>query len=123
MSGHGGNGSGGHQSPSFHSRVRIVALASLRGGRCCCNNYWWAFLVPILVVQHLAKRYAAHPVGALAANCRMRVKLAEHREPVPFGYDLRSPRRLRSLPPATRQRRGRMLPSIGRQQRWDSYQI
>jgi two-component system, chemotaxis family, protein-glutamate methylesterase/glutaminase len=43
------------------------------------------FPLPILVVQHLAKRYAAHPVGAPAPNCRMRVKPAEHREPVPSG--------------------------------------
>jgi two-component system chemotaxis response regulator CheB len=38
------------------------------------------FPLPILAVQHIAKGYVPELVRALAVNCRMRVKLAEHQE-------------------------------------------
>src|SRR6516162_2892964 len=65
---------------------------------------------PVSGCAALAKGYAVHLAGALAASCRMRVKLAEHRA-TGFRYDFHSPRRLPCLAPATWQRRGRMLPS------------
>lgn len=80
----------GRQKPSpIHSRVQIVAVASSTGGPRALQELLAAlpadFPVPILAVQHLAKGYAGHLVSALAANCRMRVKLAEHREPLASG--------------------------------------
>jgi two-component system, chemotaxis family, protein-glutamate methylesterase/glutaminase len=70
-------------------RARIVALASSTGGPRALQELLAAlpsdFPVPILAVQHLAKGYAGHLVSALVANCRMRVKLAEHREPLAAG--------------------------------------
>ena len=70
-------------------RAGIVALASSTGGPRALQELLRAlpsdFPVPILVVQHLARGYAGHLVSALAANCRMRVELAEHREPLAAG--------------------------------------
>ena len=70
-------------------RARIVALASSTGGPRALQELLAAlpsnFRVPILAVQHLAKGYVSHLVSALAANCRMRVKLAEQREPLASG--------------------------------------
>jgi two-component system, chemotaxis family, protein-glutamate methylesterase/glutaminase len=78
---------GRHKPPSVHSRIQIVALASSTGGLRALQELVAAlpagFPVPILAVQHLAKDMPL--VGALAANYRMRVKLAEHREPMASG--------------------------------------
>jgi two-component system chemotaxis response regulator CheB len=76
--------------PSLNGRrAGIVALASSTGGPRALQELLTAlpsdFPVPILVVQHLARGYAGHLVSALAANCRNRVKLAEHREPLDVG--------------------------------------
>jgi len=65
-------------------RARIVAIASSTGGPQALQEVLTAlpanFAVPILTVQHMAKGYVAGLASALAAKCRMRVKLAEHRE-------------------------------------------
>jgi len=70
-------------------RARIVALASSTGGPRALQELLAAlpsdFSLPILAVQHLAKGYVSHLVSALAASCRIRVKLAEHREPLAAG--------------------------------------
>ena len=76
--------------PSLNGRrAGIVALASSTGGPRALQELLAAlpsdFPVPILAVQHLARGYAGHLVSALAANCPMRVKLAEHREPLAAG--------------------------------------
>jgi two-component system, chemotaxis family, protein-glutamate methylesterase/glutaminase len=65
-------------------RERIVAMASSTGGPEALQEVLAAlpadFAVPILAVQHMAKGYIGGLASALAAKCRMRVKLAEHRE-------------------------------------------
>lgn len=65
-------------------RARVVAIASSTGGPQALQEVLTAlpanFPVPILAVQHMAKGYVAGLARALAAKCRMRVKLAEHRE-------------------------------------------
>jgi two-component system chemotaxis response regulator CheB len=83
----------GRQGPSAivgrSGRTRIVALASSTGGPQALQELFAAlpanFSAPILVVQHLAKGYLSHLVSALAPNCRIRVKLAEHFEPLARG--------------------------------------
>ena len=75
-----------HKPSPISRRARIVALASSTGGPEALQELLAAlppdFPVPILAVQHLAKGYVSHLVSALAASCRIRVKLAEHREPL-----------------------------------------
>ena len=70
-------------------QARIVGLASSTGGPRALQELLAAlpsdFSLPILAVQHLAKGYVSHLVSALAASCRIRVKLAEHREPLAAG--------------------------------------
>ena len=75
--------------PKRAGRARIIAIASSTGGPQALQEVLVAlpanFAVPILAVQHMAKGYVAGLAGALAAKCRMRVKLAEHREPLRKG--------------------------------------
>ena len=70
--------------PSIPRQARIVALASSTGGPQALQELFAAlpadFPLPILAVQHIAKGYVPELVRALAVNCRMRVKLAEHQE-------------------------------------------
>jgi chemotaxis response regulator CheB len=87
----------GARKPSpIHSSVQIVALASSADGPPLLQELQVGlpagFLVPILAVQHLAKRHAANLAGALAPNCRMRVKLAEASRAAGFRYDYIAPR-------------------------------
>ena len=76
------------QGEPFRSRgrARVVAIASSTGGPQALQELLAAlpadFRVPILVVQHMAHGYIAGLVSSLAANSRMRVKLAEHQEPL-----------------------------------------
>lgn len=71
-------------TPVRSGRARIIAIASSTGGPQALQELLGAlptmFPVPILVVQHMANGYASALAGALAPRCRMRVKLAEHRE-------------------------------------------
>jgi len=81
-------------------RARIVAIASSTGGPQALQALLTVlpadFRVPILVVQHMAHGYIAGLVSSLAANSRMRLKLAEHQESLrpgtiyvaPDGYHL-----------------------------------
>lgn len=65
---------------------RIVALASSTGGPRALYELLARlpadFPLPILSVQHIAKGRMEELVSVLAANCRIRVKLAEHGEPL-----------------------------------------
>jgi two-component system, chemotaxis family, protein-glutamate methylesterase/glutaminase len=74
-------------APSW--RTPVVALASSTGGPQALQELFAAlpsdFSVPILAVQHITKGYLSHLVNALAANCRVQVKLAGHREPLARG--------------------------------------
>ncbi len=67
-------------------RARIVAIASSTGGPQALQELLTPlpadFRVPILVVQHMAQGYIAGLVSSLAAHSRMRLKLAEHQEPL-----------------------------------------
>jgi two-component system chemotaxis response regulator CheB len=67
-------------------RARVVALASSTGGPRVLQELLTAlpanFPLPILAVQHLTKGCMPDFIAALAAHCPLRVKLAEHREPL-----------------------------------------
>jgi two-component system, chemotaxis family, protein-glutamate methylesterase/glutaminase len=75
--------------PKRAGRPRIIAIASSTGGPQALQEMLAGlpanFVVPILAVQHMAKGYVAGLADALAAKCRMRVKLAAHREPLRKG--------------------------------------
>lgn len=67
----------------------IVALASSTGGPQTLHTLLGMlpadFPLPILSVQHMARGYVATLARSLDANCRMRVKLAEHGERLTHG--------------------------------------
>jgi two-component system, chemotaxis family, protein-glutamate methylesterase/glutaminase len=73
-------------SGELSRRPRVVALASSTGGPRALHELLAAltadFPLPILSVQHIAKGSVDEFVSVLAANCRIRVKLAEHGEPL-----------------------------------------
>lgn len=66
--------------------VRLVALAASTGGPAALQQILQAlprdFPVPILAVQHIARGFSAGLAEWLNASCNLRVKLAEHGEPL-----------------------------------------
>jgi two-component system chemotaxis response regulator CheB len=66
--------------------VRLVAIAASTGGPAALRRIVQElprdFPLPILVVQHIARGFTAGFVDWLGAGCRLRVKVAEHGEPL-----------------------------------------
>jgi two-component system chemotaxis response regulator CheB len=66
--------------------VRLVAVAASTGGPAVLQRILTAlpgdFAVPILVVQHIATGFVGGLAEWLSASCNLRVKVAEHGEPV-----------------------------------------
>lgn len=66
--------------------VRLVAVAASTGGPAALQRILAGlpreFPVPILVVQHIAAGFVAGLADWLGASCNLRVKVAEHGEPL-----------------------------------------
>ncbi len=66
--------------------VRLVAVAASTGGPAALQRILSAlprdFAAPIVVVQHIATGFVAGLADWLSASCNLRVKVAEHGEPL-----------------------------------------
>ena len=66
--------------------VRLVAVAASTGGPAALQRILTAlpgdFAAPILVVQHIATGFVAGLADWLSASCNLRVKVAEHGDPL-----------------------------------------
>jgi two-component system chemotaxis response regulator CheB len=68
------------------ARLRLVAIAASTGGPAALQRILadlpGDFPAPILVVQHIAAGFVEGLAGWLGASCNLRVKVAEHGEPL-----------------------------------------
>jgi two-component system chemotaxis response regulator CheB len=66
--------------------VRLVAIAASTGGPAALQRIFAAlprdFAAPVVVVQHIAVGFAQGVADWLSASCNLRVKVAEHGEPL-----------------------------------------
>jgi two-component system chemotaxis response regulator CheB len=77
-------------SPTRHwqqgAPVRLIAVAASTGGPAALQRIFAAlpgdFAVPIVVVQHIAAGFVGGLSDWLSTNCNLRVKVAEHGEPL-----------------------------------------
>ena len=76
---------GGRRRPAG-APLRLVAITASTGGPAALQRILAGlpgdFPAPILVVQHIATGFVEGLAGWLGANCDLRVKVAEHGEPV-----------------------------------------
>jgi two-component system chemotaxis response regulator CheB len=68
------------------ARAHVVAIATSTGGpaalRCVLSGLPTAYPLPILVVQHITPGFTAGLASWLNSTCPLRVKLAQHDEPL-----------------------------------------